>query len=194
MRTSKRRKTEENVESSRCQCTGRARQRKIGRKSSRRHLRKSSPCIFYHEQRDIRTFAHGDDYVSSGSPDNIQWLKNMLSKKYAIKTTIIGEDEKYAKEVRIQNRIVRWHPGEGVTIEADPRHAQLLIRNTGVENKKVVTTPGTKVVEDHEQEERHGGEGLLDARRTTAYRANVARANYLAADRGDILYTVKELA
>jgi hypothetical protein len=35
---------------------------------------------------------------------------------------------------------------------------------------------------------------LLDPSRTTGYRANVARVNYLAADRPDIAYSVKELA
>ena len=58
---------------------------------------------------------HGDDFVSSGSPEDLRCLEKLLSTKFSIKTTVIGESEKMANY-----RIVRCRPGEGVTIEADP--------------------------------------------------------------------------
>ena len=42
----------------------------------------ASPCTFYHPQRSIRTYVHGDDYVSTGQPRNLKWLKNKFEKNY----------------------------------------------------------------------------------------------------------------
>lgn len=52
----------------------------IGLKAGR-----SSPCIFYHEGRDIRTFVHGGDYVSAGSSEDLLWLRKKFDERYAIK-------------------------------------------------------------------------------------------------------------
>ena len=55
------------------------------------------------------------------------------------------------------------------------------------ENSRSVSTPGQK------EKEEEGYEEELEAENATVYRALVARANYLAQDRTDIWYTVKEL-
>ena len=39
---------------------------------------KASPCVFYHPQRHIQTMVHGDDYVSTGMPTQLQWLQQSL--------------------------------------------------------------------------------------------------------------------
>ena len=36
---------------------------------------RASPCVFHHIQRGIRTYVHGDDYVSSGLPHQLEWMK-----------------------------------------------------------------------------------------------------------------------
>ena len=41
--------------------------------------------------------------------------------------SIVGEDDDLAKEARVLNRIVRWHPRKGLTDEADPRHAEISV-------------------------------------------------------------------
>ena len=53
----------------------------------------SSPCTFYNKQRAIRTYAHGDDYVSVGQPAQLKWLKAMLEKQYQVKTQWLGPDK-----------------------------------------------------------------------------------------------------
>ena len=53
----------------------------------------TSPCIFCHASRGIMTFLHGNGFVSSGSLEDPRWLEGILKHTYAIKTTIIGEDE-----------------------------------------------------------------------------------------------------
>ena len=49
----------------------------------------------------MMVFLHGDDFVSSGSVEDLKLLEKVLSAKYSIKTTTIGEGEKLAKEVRV---------------------------------------------------------------------------------------------
>ena len=115
--------------------------------------------------------------------------------------------------MRVLNRIVRIHPRRGITIEPDPRYAEILIRDLDGDSGRLVTTPVTKddikesvesITEDVYEKARNGktkrGSNRvgdcdeLDDAQITKYRALVARANYLAVDRGDIAFCVKELA
>ena len=86
--------------------------------------------------------------------------------------------------MRILNRIVEWTE-EGINYEADQRHAELIIEGMGLnESSNTVVTPGIKREEDDRK---------LDKERATTFRALVARANYLARDRTDVQFAVKEL-
>ena len=82
------------------------------------------------------------DFVSSGSLEDLKRLQGGLKHGCNIKTITIGEDEKLAKSVRILNRIVRWHPGEGVIIEADPRHVEIAIVDAGAGSAKTLSPTG----------------------------------------------------
>jgi hypothetical protein len=95
-----------------------------------------------------------------------------------------GDD---AKEASILNRIVRY-TAEGVMYEADPRQAERLIQECGLEGAKSVATPGLKETSAQLAEEKDLEPGLH-----TAYRSSAARANYLAADRIDCQYASKEI-
>ena len=150
----------------------------------------ATPCIFYHEKRAIRTYVHGDDYVSTGTIENLNWLKTQLESKYQVKTQILGPNEGQSKEVKILNRIVSWNCTSGIIYEADPRHAEIIIEQLSLQNAKPVTTPGTK----EEGRTQQGHDNKLGDNESTKYRAIVARCNYLSPDRPDIAYTVKELA
>ena len=165
---------------------------------------KSSPCVFHHRQRNLRTFVHGDDYVTAGDKRDLRWMEDELGKRYEIKTTVIGGEEGDERRVRVLNRLITWVPGTGVQYEADPRHAQVLIKEL-LEGKKKrpVVTPGMK--EEHEDTKRRE-EGITKVKKEgngkkneeedevegTRYRGLAARANFLAADRVDIQYAVKE--
>ena len=52
----------------------------------------ASPCVFFHEARKIRTFVHGDDYVSIALPKQLTWLREQLEKKYQIKPSGLVQD------------------------------------------------------------------------------------------------------
>ena len=102
---------------------------------------KASPCTFKHYDHNIMCFVHGDDCVASGELGDITWMRKMLEAKYNIKVNIIGEAPELEKEGRILNRIIRWHPGRGVSYEADPRHAEEIIKSTGAADLKGARTP-----------------------------------------------------
>jgi hypothetical protein len=92
------------------------------------------------------------------------------------------------KEARILNRIIR-RTESGWEYEADQRHADLIVKETGADKASTLTHPGgeKKTTEEEEKsEELFGAEA-------TRFRAVAARANYLAADRPDIQYAVKEI-
>jgi hypothetical protein len=44
------------------------------------------PAVFFHPGRGIKTLVHGDDYVSAGESQDLDWLESELSKQYQIKT------------------------------------------------------------------------------------------------------------
>ena len=85
------------------------------------------------------------------------------------------------------NRILRYRKS-GIEIEADLRHAEIIVQQLGLENAKPLSNPLADEVK------RPDDEIELNANYTTQYKSIVARANYLAADRTDIQYAVKTLA
>ena len=150
---------------------------------------KASPCTFFHESRSIRTYIHGDDYVSIGQDADLQWMKEQMEKKYELKTQVLGPDETDKQEVRVLNRVISWK-NDGIHYETDPRQVEIVIRELGLDKTNEVSSPGTK------EQGRTKDEHLvaLDPARASLYRGLAARLNYLATDRADIAFAVKEVA
>ena len=46
-------------------------------------------------------------------------------------------------EVRILNRILRWEDA-GISLDADQRHAELIIEHLGLQDANPVTSPGSQ--------------------------------------------------
>ena len=172
-----------------------------------------NPCLYYHRQRNLRTFLHGDDFATVGTRNGVRWFKEALERRFEIKTQCVGpgavdggwkkvagtatgsaptttqgEDMKEGSEGRLLNRVLRCTPA-GWEVEADQRHADLIVQELDLSNAHGVITPGE--VEPRRKEGENEEE--LNPEETTRYRAITARANYLAADRPDIMYSVKEL-
>ena len=85
------------------------------------------------------------------------------------------------------NCIIRITP-YGWEYEADQRHSELIIQGMGMDSGKAVKTPGEEIPNWRLEEE----DQLLTAAQATTYRMVAARANYLATDRLDIQFAVKE--
>ncbi len=80
---------------------------------------KSSPCLFYHKDRDLRVIVHGDDMTCLGEDSSLQWMTSELQQVYELKVrATLGPEEHYEKSVRILNRIVSWNEN-GIQYEPD---------------------------------------------------------------------------
>ena len=87
--------------------------------------------VFHHRKRGIMTLVHGDDYVSSGFSSDLTWLDGELSKAYEIKTQRLGRGKGLMSEGKVLNRVLRA-TASGWEIEADSRHAELVIEQRGL--------------------------------------------------------------
>lgn len=76
-------------------------------------------------------------------------------------------------------------------MESDPRHAEIIVKQLGLENALPLSAPmerrSPKDLTGEDVEELNGQDA-------SSYRAIAARGNYLSIDRSDIRYAVKELA
>ena len=85
------------------------------------------------------------------------------------------------------NRILRWTP-RGIEYGADPRQVEKLLHEIELEGANGAVTPGQNNLAHQIEAEVELPDGDV-----TRFRALVARANYLAADRIDVLYADKEV-
>ena len=86
----------------------------------------------------------------------------------------LGDDPQDLKQARILNRVVTWESW-GIRYEADPRHAEVPIRELDIQPKEQVVTPGVKWNTDDMETAKP-----LDDSKATQYRTLAARAYYLA--------------
>ena len=146
-----------------------------------------SPQVYYHPVHGLKTLVHGDDFVTVGERHQARWLDQRLRQRFEIKTVVIGRGPNEKAEHRVLGRIVRA-TDSAWEYEADPRHAELLIKALRLDAANGVKSPGE---DDRPWMEEENGEHLQGAD-ASEYRALAARANYLAQDRADILFAAKE--
>ena len=146
--------------------------------------------VFQHPERDVTLLVHGDDFLVLGDEDGQKYLRDTLSEKYEYRCDdCIGPEDN--QRMTLLNRIVTYHKDGSVSFEADPRHAEMIIRQLGLEGSKGISTPGEKkklsdVVATSVLPP-------MNAERTTLFRSLVMRAQFLGQDRADIAESVKSL-
>ena len=91
--------------------------------------------MFWHPDKQTKTLVHGDDYVSSGTTDSMEWLEKELTKAYEIKTQKVGMSVGYKTEGKVLNRVLRCTE-DGWEMEADPQHAELVVEQLGLKGDK----------------------------------------------------------
>ena len=151
------------------------------------------PCIFTHKERDIRLLVHGDDFLVLADDEGHAFVDQVLKKRYEFKCDgHIGPGQE-KQTMSVLNRLVKYHPDTGlVTYEADPRHAEALIKELHLENAKPAKTPGEK--KKHSEVMKTLELPPLDEGMQKKYRSLTMRAAFLAQDRPDIAETTKCLA
>ena len=101
----------------------------------------STPCMFWHRERNLRVVIHGDDFTVLGSHVNLMWFRKMIKSRFEAKFRgMLGPSNKDDSEVTILNRTVTWGK-DGITYKADPRHVEIIIEDLGLKHAKSVTTP-----------------------------------------------------
>jgi len=152
----------------------------------------SSPCLFWHKERDLRVSVHGDDFSVLGTEKEGRKFYQDLCAHWTVKSRgMLGAD---CTEIDVLNRILTIHDDGSITLEADPRHVPLLLRSLGLEeSSKTLVAPMAR--ETEEEVFKAVGECVpLVGADITKYRSATMRAAYLAQDRFDVQFTVKELA
>ncbi len=148
----------------------------------------ASACVFHHPQRQLYTSVYGDDFLTAGPAEELDWFKSAMLEKYELtENARLGPAPEDGKVAKILNRIVRW-TDSGIEIEADPRQAEKLVRDLGLDGANAVNTPGVKLTKEQLE-----GDKELEHGKQSPFRAVAARCNYLAADRPDLQFAAKEV-
>ena len=148
---------------------------------------RATVVAFYHPERDVRIIVHGDDFVVEGKQSDLEWVRDVLTSKYILKVRgILGPDSGDQKNIVTLGGVVEWRENE-LWWEADPRHVEKILQVCGLVSGNPSVVPGVKLQEEHGDEEELAGEDLA------RYRSVVATANFIAQDRPDVRFAVKEL-
>ena len=84
---------------------------------------KSTPCVFEHEERDLKIMVHGDDFVTLGLEEQIKWFHESMQSTYEVTIRgVLGPEAKDDRRIEILNRVVEWR-SNGTTDDGGPRHA-----------------------------------------------------------------------
>ena len=165
---------------------------------------RASPCTFEHKQFGISLFVHGDDFVASGPRVKLEWVRDQLGQIWKLNSKIVGNDDDLPKDLRIFNRLIRWHKDIGISYEPDPRHVQIIIQQMKVGTLMPLSAPGLKAEKGSDQNKSYaiarkqgngtlgrkkqeddddGSNPLLAGAEVTAFRALVARAMFFFVSR-----------
>ena len=149
------------------------------------------PVLFYHSDKDVAIAVHGDDFVLCGFDDDLSWAANYLQGCFELKVrAVLGEDSDDDREAVVLGRTVRWKSW-GIEYEADHRHRQALLDAFGLgASSKALSHNGELRVTDDSIDDAF----FLEGCEATAFRACVARLNFLGQDSPELQFPAKELS
>jgi hypothetical protein len=152
------------------------------------HRGRAAPTVMHNPETGVRVVVHGDDFTFIGREKELRKVKKLMASWYSLKVRgVLGPEASDDKKITILGRELRWCEG-GIEYEADRKHATMIIEAMGLdERSKGLSCPYDKT----EQPEDEGED--MDKAEASEFRALAARANFLALDRLDIQFAVKEL-
>ena len=109
----------------------------------------------------------------------------MMQDQYEIKVRgSLGPDRNNDKSMTILNRCLEWKD-DGIHFEADPRHADILIKELGLQKPTPIVTPGIKMQTLSDEEYPY-----LNPQESTKFRQLTARCNFISQYRPDAQHAV----
>ncbi len=100
------------------------------------------PCVFYHPEKDILSESHGDDTVGVGKLSNIRWFEGEVTTRFDCKAQpLVGLGKECICTGSFTKRIFRVTEN-GWEYEGDPKHILRLMDIFGMQDAKIVTSPG----------------------------------------------------
>ena len=84
---------------------------------------------------------HGGDFAITDPEWELICVETQMKNKYEIKTEHLGPDSTQKQEIRVLNTTIRW-TAVGIEYEPDQRHAEIIIKEMGVEGAKPSASPG----------------------------------------------------
>jgi len=151
----------------------------------------SSPCQCNHPGTDFRAAVYREDFMLFGAEYHLDWYKQQIMEVYELDLKArLRPQEGDTKTVRVLNIFLEWKH-DGIYMEADPRHAEILIQQLDLGDTVPLAAPNERLnpqqLADEDMKE-------LDNQDASLCGTIVPRGNYLSTDRSDIRYEVEELA
>ncbi|CAK0899647.1 unnamed protein product, partial [Prorocentrum cordatum] len=149
------------------------------------------PCIYRRGDGKLAAYVYGDNFVLKGSrADNLEFYRELQKCTWVKLEGMLGPNKSSGdvQEVVCLNRVFRRTSRGDVELEADSRHALIMMRQLKLwRGSKAPSTPGVKA--------KSADRGrVLEGEEATRHRSLVMRASYLSEDRPDIKYAVREAA
>ncbi|MDA8583520.1 hypothetical protein N9L68_04785 [bacterium] len=141
------------------------------------------PCLYFQEGRNLRTFLHGDDIATVGTKEEVKWLKDVLEKRLEINTNCVSPAAARlggSRSSAASGPSRKTTNGAAMQEGSESRLLNWVVR---------CTLEGWEV----EPDQRHADLILQDLMLSRANGLRSPGANYLAADRLDLMYAVKVL-
>jgi hypothetical protein len=147
----------------------------------------TTPCLYVQKKTDLRIIAHADDLLCEGSRKDLETFLGDISKKYEVKSTVIGPDEDEEKEAVFLGRRIQWKQS-GLSWTGDREIVDGLLRQWNMQNGSGFETPG---VTDHGVSVKEV-EVPMEKEDAIMYRSGAAKLNYASLDNPKIAYAAKE--
>ena len=64
--------------------------------------------VFYHGERNVAVLVHGDDYVSEGEKEELDWLQERLEDRYDLNTQRVGRRQIHCVCVAVVSQGCVW--------------------------------------------------------------------------------------
>merc|ERR1712155_167572 len=103
----------------------------------------ANPCHFREARRGLKGIVHGDDFLFTGTAEDLLWLRQKFEKQYACKVDVIGYGPHVSNSARFLNRVITFGQ-DGIEFEPDQRLVEAIIEGLGLRGSNTVSVPGTK--------------------------------------------------